>query len=75
MKHKHTQIITVVNDNFFEPDILKHINFEVVPMESSVSILFHLIIWGNMILYTFRQYFQFTLLKKLHQLIFSETAW
>ena len=38
-------------------------------------IMFILIIWGIMKLYTFRQNFQFTLLQKLHQLIFSETAW
>ena len=39
IKHKHTQIVTVVIDNFFELDILKHINFEVVALESSVPIL------------------------------------
>ena len=27
IKHKHTQIVTVVIDQFFELDILKHINF------------------------------------------------
>ena len=37
------QIVTVVIDNCFELDILKHINFEVVALESSVPIL----IWGN----------------------------
>ena len=39
IKHKHTQIATVVIDKFFELDILKHIDFEVVALESSGPIL------------------------------------
>ena len=38
IKHKHTQIVTVVIDKFFEFDILKHIDFEVDALESSVPI-------------------------------------
>ena len=39
IKHKHTQIVTVVIDKCFELDILKHNQFDVVALESIVPIV------------------------------------